>query len=113
MSLLWKFITNNSELFPSHDFEQPDPILTEDGLEEYFLLTIFLTNIPRAMTNDSLFAGKVMTSLMTNGCLEPNSRTTSCWMSGNLKDILLVGKGMTFFHWVLTPLLVDVASVFF
>ncbi len=36
-SLLHKFTPNNSELFPSCKFSQPGPILTADGLEEYFV----------------------------------------------------------------------------
>ncbi len=35
-SLLRKFIPNDSELFPSHD-HKPGPVLTADGLEEWFV----------------------------------------------------------------------------
>ncbi|KIJ38242.1 hypothetical protein M422DRAFT_176903 [Sphaerobolus stellatus SS14] len=33
-SLLKRFIPNNAELFPSREFSQPPPILTEEGMEE-------------------------------------------------------------------------------
>ncbi len=36
-SLLRKFVPNDPELFPSHKFKQPGPILTAEGLEEYFI----------------------------------------------------------------------------
>ncbi len=36
-SLLRKIMANDPDLFPSRKFEQPGPILTPNGLEEYFV----------------------------------------------------------------------------
>ncbi len=36
-SLLRKFVPNDPELFPSHKFSEPGPILTANGLEEHFV----------------------------------------------------------------------------
>ncbi len=65
--LLRKFVRNDLKLFPSHKFKQPGPILTTDGLEEYFVKWIIneSMNATMAVGKDTSFAGKVTIQVMT------------------------------------------------
>jgi hypothetical protein len=37
MSLLRKFVANNDNLFPSQKLDQPGPVITEDGKQEWLI----------------------------------------------------------------------------